>query len=535
VVAVTVAALALTASAASAGTLTVSIEGVGLVTGSGIECERTLKDKEPQGTCSVPVVGREFCDPLTNVCTAAVRAKTGGGFGFDGWSGGCTGDDPRLCSVVVPEKGTVNVTASFRDNEAPTVALVKPGVGPVAGPMSLEATADDNVRVARVDFRVRGIVVATDTTAPFAAILDTKTIGEGSAAVTATAVDGEDLSTTTAPVDVTVDNSLPSLTVNGPNNQSFLGGTTQSWTIAAGDNGSGLLHVRCSLNGASFDPCSGGNAGHSVTNRPEGAYRLTVRATDNAGNIRDVIRDFRIDTTAPETTITAGVGEGASTTETTVSWALAAGEPGVTFECRVHPAALTPGAFAPCSGAASHTATGFAPGTYTFEARATDAAGNVEPTTVKRTFTVIDAPAPPPPGAPAAAGPAPVVAATTPPAAKLPAPQIVVTLGFNFNSSKQTTKLSTLVVKNVPTGSTVTATCRKGCAKKSFVKRNASGQVSLASLIKKKKLKVNTAIKVVVSKPGSSSAVKILKIRARKAPSVTTQCQPEGVAKPQTC
>jgi hypothetical protein len=272
-----------------------------------------------------------------------------------------------------------------------------------------------------------------------------------------------------------------------------------------------------------------------VTNRPEGAYRLTVRATDNAGNIRDVIRDFRIDTTAPETTITAGVGEGASTTETTVTWALAASEPGVKFECRVHPAALTPGAFAPCSGAASHTASGFAPGTYTFETRATDAAGNVEPTTVKRTFTVIDAPAPPPPPAGDAAPAAPIVVATTQPAAKLPAPQIVVTLGFNFNSSKKTTKLSTLVVKNVPAGSTVTATCRKGCAKKSFVKRNASGQVSLASLIKKKKLKVNTAIKVVVSKPGSSSAVKVLKIRARKAPSVTTQCQPEGAAKPQSC
>ena len=42
-------------------------------------------------------------------------------------------------------------------------------------------------------------------------------------------------------------------------------------------------------------------------------------------------------------------------------------------------------------------------------------------------------------------------------------------------------------------------------------------------------------ITVVVSKPGSSSAVKILKIRPRKAPQLTTQCQPVGASKPTAC
>ena len=59
----------------------------------------------------------------------------------------------------------------------------------------------------------------------------------------------------------------------------------------------------------------------------------------------------------------------------------------------------------------------------------------------------------------------------------------------------------------------MTAKCPKGCAKKSFEKKGASGQVSLAALIKKP-LKVKTVITVVVSKPGSGSAVKILKIRS---------------------
>ena len=422
VVAVTVAALAMTASAASAGTLDVSITGAGLVGGSGIECERTVRDKEPQGTCSVPVEGREFCDPLTKVCTATLAAKSGEGFRFDRWSGGCTGEDPRACAVVVPEKGTVNVTAEFRDDEAPTVTLGKPGAGPIAGSMTLEATADDNVSVARVDFRVRGVVVATDTIAPFAASLDTRTIADGAAPVTATAVDDANLSTTTTAVNVTVDNTLPTLTVNGPNNESFKTGTTQAWTIAAGDTGSGLFQVRCSVVAAgataSFAACSTGNTAHSVTGRPEGAYRLTVRATDNAGNIRDTVRDFRDRRHRARDHDHRRRRRRRLHDRDHGDLGLSASEPGVTFECRVHPAALTPGAFAPCSSATSHTASGFAPGTYTFEIRATDAAGNVEPTTVKRTFTVIDAPAPPPPPAGDTGGstPSPAGSPRSPPA-----------------------------------------------------------------------------------------------------------------------
>ena len=48
-------------------------------------------------------------------------------------------------------------------------------------------------------------------------------------------------------------------------------------------------------------------------------------------------------------------------------------------------------------------------------------------------------------------------------------------------------------------------------------------------------LKVDTTITVIVSKPGHTSAVKVLEIRARKAPLVTTQCQPEGASEPVAC
>jgi hypothetical protein len=51
----------------------------------------------------------------------------------------------------------------------------------------------------------------------------------------------------------------------------------------------------------------------------------------------------------------------------------------------------------------------------------------------------------------------------------------------------------------------------------------------------KRPLSVNTRITVIVSKPGASSAVKVLKIRSRKAPLVSTLCQAPGAPKPKAC
>jgi hypothetical protein len=127
-----------------------------------------------------------------------------------------------------------------------------------------------------------------------------------------------------------------------------------------------------------------------------------------------------------------------------------------------------------------------------------------------------DAPAPGP--GTAAPGATVAVATPTPVAPKPVAERILVTLSFDYkNATKRFTRLTRLVVKNVPKGATVTATCKKGCAKKSFVKRNASGTVSLSKLIGKR-LKAGTVIKVVVSQPGKVSATKTLKIRAGKRP-----------------
>jgi N-acetylneuraminic acid mutarotase len=110
--------------------------------------------------------------------------------------------------------------------------------------------------------------------------------------------------------------------------------------------------------------------------------------------------------------------------------------------------------------------------------------------------------------------PAPVVPAA-------PLQRIVVTLAYRYSGvNSKATKLIGLTVKGVPQGSTVTVTCRKGCATKKVVKRNARGNVKVSAIHKSKRLKVGTKITVQVTKPGMVAATKTLTIRKKKPPLV---------------
>ena len=146
------------------------------------------------------------------------------------------------------------------------------------------------------------------------------------------------------------------------------------------------------------------------------------------------------------------------------------------------------------------------------------------------------------------AGPAIVSPASqpTPPPGK-----ILVTLGFAFSSStNKQTKFTSMTVKGFPSGSTITVTCIKGTCPSSLVTkkkvkkktklvskplviRNAKGTVKLSKVISKA-LKAGTRIRIDVTKAGMIGAVKILEVRKRKAPKVTTLCAPRRRDKPQS-
>jgi hypothetical protein len=96
-----------------------------------------------------------------------------------------------------------------------------------------------------------------------------------------------------------------------------------------------------------------------------------------------------VDDVAPQTSIHSGPGDGSVTSSTSVTFTFDADEPDSSFKCRIYRSDLTAPAFGACSGAGRHTEDGFESGTtYTFEVRATDAAGNPDDSPAKRTFTV---------------------------------------------------------------------------------------------------------------------------------------------------
>ena len=133
----------------------------------------------------------------------------------------------------------------------------------------------------------------------------------------------------------------------------------------------------CRVDTAAFSRCT---SPHTTAALTEGAHTFAVRATDPGGNVdaTPATRSFTVDTTPPQTTITAGPSGPISTSTPSFSFS---SEAGATFQCRVDGAA-----FAACSS--PHTTASLAQGAHTFEVRAIDAAGNADPTPAARSFTV---------------------------------------------------------------------------------------------------------------------------------------------------
>lgn len=112
----------------------------------------------------------------------------------------------------------------------------------------------------------------------------------------------------------------------------------------------------------------------------EGAHTLEVRGTDQAGNVdpTPATRAFTVDTTAPDTGLTSGPGE--ATNDNTPTFTFEASEPGATFECSIA------GSFHPCTS--PYTSGALGDGDFTFQVRAQDAAGNLDPTPASLSFTL---------------------------------------------------------------------------------------------------------------------------------------------------
>jgi len=296
--------LAAAAPARADQTLRFNIVGAGTVIGDGLNCSRATVDGPQVGDCDEHVVdGPPQCD--NDICfptfgTLIVQANPASGFRFASWSHPQCLNARNPCTIAVAlgfGQPDLNVTATFADVQPPAVAVTSPANGAVIhGRTRLSATAADNGGVKQVVFRVRGNPFQTFEVPPYTFNWDSLTLDDGPATISATAIDNAGLSTS-ASVNVTIDNTAPTLKLTGPaDGATFTPGATAQWGIGAED-ATGPPSVQCSVVTQGLPPAFGACTSateETLANLRNGRFTLTVRATDGAGNTAQEARSFSV-------------------------------------------------------------------------------------------------------------------------------------------------------------------------------------------------------------------------------------------------
>jgi hypothetical protein len=185
------------------------------------------------------------------------------------------------------------------DSQAPTVAVASLANGAsVSGLVPVDVSASDNVGVTRVDLRVNGKTVASDSSAPYQFSWDTSTLANGTASVSAVAVDAAGNSGTSATVSVTVanttvtpppaptDTTAPTVQLLNPASGSKVSGIVAVRASASDDSGTAGLKQQLYIDGKLVASATGGSLSYNWNTRKVkvGSHTLQAVATDAAGN-----------------------------------------------------------------------------------------------------------------------------------------------------------------------------------------------------------------------------------------------------------
>jgi extracellular elastinolytic metalloproteinase len=128
------------------------------------------------------------------------------GLGTDAVSGGSNSTSPTN-GFSVPAACQVNNPPV--DNNPPVISVSESGS---SGTITFNATATDNVGVAKVEFYVDNTLKGTDTTSPYSTSLDSRTLADGNHALAGRAYDAAGNIGTSPSVAFTVSNTTPTAT-----------------------------------------------------------------------------------------------------------------------------------------------------------------------------------------------------------------------------------------------------------------------------------------------------------------------------------
>jgi hypothetical protein len=190
---------------------------------------------------------------------------------------------------------TAEVTVTVVDTTAPSVTVTSPAGGAkVSGPVTIEASASDDMAVAGVTFYWNGRVVGSEITlAPYRTIVPTTAADNGMVRLTAVARDTSGNTGTSAAVTITVNNPGPTVAFTGP--ADMVAGTV-SVTATASDNVR-IVGVRFKVDGDNLgaeDTAAPYSVSWNTTTVPNGDHLLTATARDAAGNTTTVTRTVTV-------------------------------------------------------------------------------------------------------------------------------------------------------------------------------------------------------------------------------------------------
>jgi hypothetical protein len=267
---------------------------------------------------------------------------------------------------------------SCPDQTVPTATLSSPAGGTLVGAAGVTVTgaAADDVGVGKVELVANGAVVGTKYAAPFTFAWKPRQDGPTTLELRAYDAMGN---IGRSSVSVTVDMTPPETTITGqpvsPN------GSADGARFDF--NASEQATFSCSLDGAAAAACT---SPVSLTGLAPGDHTFQVAATDVVGNVDPTPASVTwtvTDTTPPETTLSSAPAGTTTAHEAAITFT--ASEQAA-FEC-----SLDGSAWASCAAPASYSA--LADGRHTFSVRATDVAGNVDPTPASATWTIVTPPA----------------------------------------------------------------------------------------------------------------------------------------------
>ena len=177
------------------------------------------------------------------------------------------------------------------DTTPPTIAIVAPTGGTVSGSVSVNVNASDNVGMMRVDLKVNGQVIGSDTTSPFAFAWNSASLPDGAATLTAVAVDAAGNSATSSPISVTVSNTavstaLPTVAIVNPRNGTRLGNGNVTVSANASDP-AGVASVKLVIDGVTVATGNVATLSYNWNTRraASGPHTISASTQDKVGHV----------------------------------------------------------------------------------------------------------------------------------------------------------------------------------------------------------------------------------------------------------